>query len=87
MSHVPPWADATRFIGTCVEDFWLPYNVNYGMGNMIESIMKDNPNKNVTVLSGHTHVPAVIHVDNNINCFVQCGKYIGTPNDHNSLFI
>jgi 3',5'-cyclic-AMP phosphodiesterase len=87
ITHMPPWAEATRAVGTEMEDFWLPYNVNSGMGKMIEEVMKDRHNQNVIVLAGHTHVPAIVHVAHNIECIVQPGKYLGAPTEHNCLFI
>jgi len=87
MTHVPPWAEATRSIGTELENFWLPYNVNSGMGKMIESIMSDQKDKNVRILAGHTHSPTFVNVSHNIECLVQSGKYLGNPTEHNCLFI
>lgn len=85
--HVPPWREAVRSLGSPSEQFWLPYNINYHMGLMIEETMLNHPNQNVVVLAGHTHVPAVINVAHNIECIVQRGKYLGEPTEHNCLFI
>lgn len=87
LTHIPPWAEATRAIGTDTEKFWLPYNVNYHLGKMIEEVMVDRPKQNVIVLCGHTHQPAFVNVKNNIECLVQSGKYLGTPIEHNCIFV
>lgn len=87
LTHMPPWAETTRAVGTEMEAFWLPYNVNSQMGKMIEAVMQGRNDKKVVVLAGHTHVPVVVHVSHNIECIVQGGKYLGAPTEHNSLFI
>jgi predicted MPP superfamily phosphohydrolase len=87
LCHVPPWAEAVRGIGTITEEFWLPYNINSGMGKMIEEVMADRGNQNVVVSAGHTHQPAIIKVSHNIECVVQNGKYLGPPTDNNCVFI
>lgn len=70
LTHMPPWKQATRDEGTLLESFYLPYNVNLGMGEMIEKIMKNNSTKNVVILTGHTHHPEFIRVSKNIFCQV-----------------
>lgn len=87
LTHVPPWAEATRSVGKETEKFWLPYNVNYHLGKMIEEVAAAHPYQNIIVLSGHTHQPTFVNVSHNIECLVQSGKYLGTPIEHNCLFI
>lgn len=87
LTHMPPWPEATRALGTEMEDFWLPYNTNLGMGKMIEETMKNRDNQNVIVLAGHVHLPSIVHVAHNIECIVQPGKYLGAPTEHNTLYI
>lgn len=87
MTHMPPWREAVRGLGTELEEFWLPYSINHDMGKMIEGVMRDRGNQNVVVLSGHTHTPAIINVSHNIECVVQNGKYLGSPTEHNCVFI
>lgn len=87
LTHMPPWAETCRGAGTDIEQFWLPYNINSCLGKMIEEVMKEHPNQSVAVLAGHTHVPAIVHVAHNIECLVQGGKYLGSPTEHNCVFI
>jgi 3',5'-cyclic-AMP phosphodiesterase len=87
MTHMPPWREAVRGLGTELEAFWLPYSINFRMGEMIEEVMRDRGNQNVIILSGHTHTPAIINVSHNIECVVQNGKYLGSPTEHNCVFI
>lgn len=87
LTHFPPWKEATRDEGTVLEKFWLPYNVNYGVGQMIERVMKDRKKRNVTVLAGHTHTDAWIHVARNIECKVNKAKYHGYVRNEEHIFI
>lgn len=87
LTHMPPWAETCRGAGTELAEFWLPYNINSGLGKMIETVMQEHPNQTAVVLSGHTHIPAILHVAHNIECLVQGGKYLGSPAEHNCVFI
>jgi len=80
LTHFPPWREATRFKGSILEKYFIPYNVNLGMGQVIEKIMANVTNKNVTVLSGHTHEPEFIRVSKNINCQVGAANQLSAPN-------
>jgi predicted MPP superfamily phosphohydrolase len=74
LSHFPGWKEATRDVGTLLEKFWLPYNVNVGLGQMIERVMETRRRRNVNILSGHTHQPEFIRVSRNINCQIGVSK-------------
>lgn len=87
LTHFPPWKEATRDEGTIMEKFWLPYNVNLKLGKTIESIMSDYKKRNVTILSGHTHTDAWIHVSRNIECKVNKAKYYGNTRNEEHIFI
>ena len=87
LTHFPPWKEVTRDVGTWMERFWLPYNVNIGMGQCIESIMKDRNKRHVTVLAGHTHTDCWIHVTRNIECKVNRAKYYGSLRNEETIFI
>ena len=87
ITHVPGWKEATRGLGSLAEKFWLPYNINYHMGLMIEEVMSAHEHQNVIVHSGHTHVATHINVAHNIECIVQQGKYLGPPSAHDTIFI
>lgn len=85
LTHVPPWKEATRDIGTILENYWIPYNVNLRLGKTIEKVMQDRKKRNVTVLSGHTHNPLHIHISRNIEC--QVGGPLKNINENYKLFI
>jgi predicted phosphohydrolase len=87
LTHFPPWKEATRDVGTLLEKFWLPYNVNLTMGRSIETVMKNKSKRNVIVLAGHTHSDSWIHVSHNIECKVNSAKYYGFLRNEERLFI
>lgn len=87
ITHVPPWEETARGRGMRFGEFWLPYNVNYEMGQMIEDVMRKYPDKNVITIGGHVHNPAIVHIAHNVECFIQEGKYIGYPREHNIYYI
>lgn len=87
LTHFPPWKEATRDVGKYLEKFWLPYNVNLNLGQMIEEVMADRKKRNVTVLAGHTHTDAWIHVSRNIECKVNKAKYYGYVRNEETIFI
>lgn len=77
MTHVPPWKEATRALGSWMEDYWLPYNTNVVLGEAIERVMKGRTDKSVIVLAGHTHTPCHIRVTDTIECMVARASYWG----------
>lgn len=79
VTHFPPWLEATRDEGTIMEQFWLPYNTNIGMGKMIEEVMADYKKRNAFVLAGHIHQELFARISRNVQCQVGRGKYLGVP--------
>jgi len=77
LTHVPPWPEATRAVGTLLERFWLPYNTNVVMGQAIERVMAGRKKRRVVVLAGHTHEPCHIQVSRSISCMVARASYWG----------
>jgi 3',5'-cyclic-AMP phosphodiesterase len=83
LTHVPGWKQATKNYGTIFENFWLPYNTNLRLGDTIEKIMKNHPDRHVICLAGHTHDPKIVRISFNIECHVgypydikHCGQSI-----------
>jgi predicted phosphodiesterase len=55
-THVPPFAEAARFNGRKTELSLAPFFVNVQLGNRLAYLMSEKyPEKNLTVLCGHTH--------------------------------
>jgi len=87
LTHFPPWKEATRDVGTFMEKFWLPYNVNIRLGKALEAGMAEHKKRYMTVLAGHTHTDCWIHVARNIECKVSKAKYYGELRNEEHIFI
>lgn len=87
LTHFPPWREATRDVGTILEQFWLPYNVNIRLGKALEKAMESHKKRYITVLAGHTHTDCWIHVSRNIECKVSKAKYYGELRNEEHIFI
>jgi predicted MPP superfamily phosphohydrolase len=55
LTHVPPFREACRYGGAISGDDWLPHFSSQVMGETIETILRERPDRQVTVLCGHTH--------------------------------
>jgi predicted phosphohydrolase len=87
LTHFPPWPEATRDVGTLMEKFWLPYNVNLTFGKELEKVMQNHKKRNLIVLSGHTHTDCWIHVSRNIECRVNKASYFGDFGNEEHIYI
>lgn len=75
LTHFPPFTEASRCYSIIGDQFWHPYNTNYGLGQALEKIMEKYKKRNLTVLCGHVHQPVQIHAARNIECRVGRGSY------------
>ena len=57
LTHVPPWREACWYQGQISNDEWLPHFTCLAMGEAIESVAREYPDRQLTVLCGHTLVP------------------------------
>jgi len=87
LTHVPPWKEATRDVGTFLEKFWLPYNTNLTLGRKIKQVMSNHNKIRLTVLSGHTHEQSIIWVRKNVQCIVNDSNYLSGPQIRNIIYI
>jgi len=55
LTHVPPWREACWHDGKLSDDMWVPHFSCLAVGEVLEKYMEKNPDKKMTVLSGHTH--------------------------------
>ena len=53
--HVPPFAEACWHEGKISGEDWLPHFTCRAVGETLRQIMSENPEKEMTVLCGHTH--------------------------------
>jgi predicted phosphohydrolase len=84
-THFPPWSAATSLMGTRLERFWLPYSVNTVLGKAIENVAAAYPDKRIIVLSGHTHVPNVTKISDNVECRVSHATRWGRIREHSII--
>jgi predicted MPP superfamily phosphohydrolase len=57
LTHVPPLREACWYAGEISDDQWSPHFTCQAMGEAIVEIMRDRPDRELTVLCGHTHSP------------------------------
>lgn len=55
LTHVPPWQKAAWHQGKNSDDNWAPHFACGAVGDALTEIMKEEPDKHLTVLCGHTH--------------------------------
>ncbi|TWT72877.1 metallophosphoesterase family protein [Allorhodopirellula solitaria] len=54
-THVPPFRQACWYEGHVTDDNWAPFFVCGQMGRVLQDAAKANPDRQFTVLCGHTH--------------------------------
>jgi predicted phosphohydrolase len=57
LTHVPPLREACWHEGRISDDEWSPHFTCQAMGNAFVPILRDHPDRRLTVLCGHTHSP------------------------------
>ncbi len=57
LTHVPPFREACWYQGRISDDHWLPHFTCKAAGDAMLEVMRDHPQKRLTVLCGHTHSP------------------------------
>lgn len=75
ITHFPPFIEAAGNDEYYFKDFWNSYDVNTKLGNVLKDIMKDYPDKKLTIYCGHTHKWKRTHISDNIECIVGDSKY------------
>ncbi|RKY21696.1 MAG: phosphoesterase [Planctomycetota bacterium] len=55
LTHVPPFREACWHEGAISDDDWLPGFTCQAMGDMLREVVGSHPEREVTVLCGHTH--------------------------------
>jgi Icc protein len=54
-THVPPFLEASLYQGKPSEPAFAPHFVNLALGQVLLELACQNPEKEITVLCGHTH--------------------------------
>lgn len=76
LTHVPPFREACWHEGQISNDEYLPHFACKAAGDVIRDIMLRHPNKNMTILCGHTHSNGIVNILPNLR--VKTGSAIYT---------
>ncbi len=66
LTHVPPFKEASWYKGAISGDDWLPHFSCKAVGDVLLKKMKEYPDKNLTILCGHTHGRSTVQITSNI---------------------
>ena len=78
LTHVPPFREACWHQGRISDDAWLPGFTCKAMGQMLIEGARDHPDREVTVLCGHTHGSGEAHILKNLVAITGEARY-GAP--------
>lgn len=75
LTHVPPFRQACWYQGQISDDEWAPHFVCQAMGRAILDVAEIHPNREITVLCGHTHSPGECQPAPNVRVITGGAKY------------
>ena len=78
LTHVPPFRQACWYRGKPSDDNGLPHFGCKAVGDALLSVMHDLPDRELTVLCGHTHGGGEVDVLGNLRCLTGEAAY-GKP--------
>lgn len=78
LTHVPPFKEACWHDGKVPDDNWLPHFSCKAVGKVLIKLMKVNPNREMTVLCGHTHGSGEVRIRQNLHVITGGADY-GCP--------
>lgn len=78
LTHVPPFREATWYDGEISNKDWLPFFCGKAAGDAMRDIMSHHPDKELTVLCGHTHGEGETNILPNLRV-VTGGALFGAP--------
>lgn len=78
VTHVPPFAEVSKYRGKPTDDDHLPFYSSKAVGDALIEVAKTHPNKEIIVLSGHTHGFAEFQALPNLKSVV-CSSWYGAP--------
>lgn len=55
LTHVPPFRESCWYDGRISDDAWLPHFSCRAVGEVLAGLMRNHPERHMTVLCGHTH--------------------------------
>ena len=62
LTHIPPFKEACWHKGAMGADDWLPHFSCKAVGDVLEKFMVEHPERQMTVLCGHTHSSGQVEV-------------------------
>jgi len=74
-THVPPFPQAALYQEKPSGPEFAPHFVNVAMGEVLNELAQCHPDKNLTVLAGHTHQAAYYSPRPNLVVKVADGRY------------
>lgn len=78
LTHVPPFRGACWYRGQVSDEEWAPHFVCQAVGQAILDMANVHPNKQITVLCGHTHSPGICEPAANVRVITGGAEY-GSP--------
>jgi Icc protein len=78
LTHVPPFYGACWYEGRISNDEWLPHFTCHAAGEAILEVMRDFPDRELTVLCGHTHGRGEYRPQDNVLVLTGAAEY-GEP--------
>ena len=84
--HVPPFKESCWHEGKISEDDWLPHFTCHAVGEVLRQMMREHPDRRMTVLCGHTHGSGVARILPNLEIKTGGATY-GKPHIQEILAI
>lgn len=78
LTHVPPFKEACLYRNQIGGDDWLPFFTCAAAGDILRKLMLHNPEKQMTVLCGHSHHAAKVSILPNLLVQTGAAEY-GSP--------
>lgn len=86
LTHVPPFRESCWHEGQISDDDALPHFACKSVGDVLRKIMIDRPDRNLTVLCGHTHSGGSVLIEPNLRVIAGSSLY-GAPQLQDILMI
>ena len=78
VTHVPPFQEACWHMGKTSGDDWLPHFTCQAAGQALLAAMRARPDRDMTVLCGHTHSSGFVRMLPNLEVYTGSAEY-GAP--------
>lgn len=78
VTHVPPFEESCLYDGQAASDQALPHFANKAAGDVLREMAEAHPDRQITVLCGHTHATAIFQAAPNLLVLTGSATY-GAP--------